>query len=77
MSKDTKILLTGGSGFIGSHLIEYLKNDYDLSVYDINKPNYIMIFLPFPKFYLFIHSYVHNTTKTEIDSAFPPLSSII
>jgi len=37
--KDIKILLTGGSGFIGTHLIEYLKNDYDLSVYDINKPN--------------------------------------
>ena len=34
-----KILLTGGSGFIGNHLIQYLKNDYEITVLDINKPN--------------------------------------
>jgi len=32
------ILITGGSGFIGLHLSQYLKKDYDITVYDIKNP---------------------------------------
>ena len=33
-----KILITGGSGFIGSHLTRFLKKDHDITIYDIKKP---------------------------------------
>ena len=32
------ILITGGSGFIGLHISQYLKKDYDITVYDIKNP---------------------------------------
>ena len=39
----TKILLIGGSGFVGTRIIENLKNDYDIfsdkSIYKKNKLN--------------------------------------
>lgn len=40
MSNNMKILITGGSGFIGTNLIEYLlkKGDYSLLSLDINRP---------------------------------------
>ena len=31
-----RIFLTGGSGFIGTHLIELLKDEYDITVFDIH-----------------------------------------
>ncbi len=34
-----KILITGGSGFIGTNLIEYIRNEYSLINIDINPPN--------------------------------------
>lgn len=34
----TKIVVTGGSGFIGTNLIDYLKNDYDLINIDKKPP---------------------------------------
>ena len=37
MSKKS-ILITGGSGFIGSHLSQLLKDTYDVSVFDIKTP---------------------------------------
>ena len=33
-----KILITGGTGFIGSHLTQFLKKDHDVTIYDIKKP---------------------------------------
>ena len=31
----TKVLITGGCGFIGSHLVEFLSNDnFEVSVFD-------------------------------------------
>lgn len=38
MFKYKTILITGGSGFIGLHLSQYLKKDYDITVYDIKNP---------------------------------------
>jgi UDP-glucose 4-epimerase len=32
------ILITGGSGFIGQHIVEELKNDYDIVIADITEP---------------------------------------
>ena len=37
--KDTRIFLTGGSGFIGTHLVELLKDSYDITVFDIHPPS--------------------------------------
>ena len=34
-----KVLITGGSGFIGLHLCQYLKKDHDVTVYDIKNPS--------------------------------------
>ncbi len=33
-----KILITGGTGFIGSHLTQFLKKDNDITIYDVKKP---------------------------------------
>ena len=33
-----KIVITGGSGFIGTHLSNYLKKDHDITVFDRNRP---------------------------------------
>lgn len=33
-----KIIVTGGSGFIGTNLIEYIKNDYEVVNYDTQPP---------------------------------------
>ena len=33
------LLITGGSGFIGSHIINSLKDDYDIIVADLVKPS--------------------------------------
>ena len=30
-----KILITGGTGFIGSHLTQFLKKDNDITIYDV------------------------------------------
>ena len=38
MFKYKTILITGGSGFIGLHISQYLKKDYDITVYDIKNP---------------------------------------
>ena len=43
MSKNIKILITGGAGFIGSALCENLCNDYDIVVYDNFKRNSIAL----------------------------------
>ena len=32
-----KILITGGAGFIGTHLTQFLKKDYDITVFDVQK----------------------------------------
>ena len=37
--KNKKIHILGGSGFIGTHLIEILKNDYDLLNMDLRISN--------------------------------------
>lgn len=33
------IILTGGTGFVGSHLITHLKNDFKVSLLDLRDPN--------------------------------------
>lgn len=33
-----KILITGGAGFIGSHLTQLLSNDHEVIIYDIQEP---------------------------------------
>ena len=33
-----KIVITGGSGFIGSHVAESLKKQHDVSIFDLNEP---------------------------------------
>jgi len=33
-----KILITGGTGFIGSHLTRFLKNKHEITIYDVKKP---------------------------------------
>ena len=33
------LLITGGSGFIGSHIIDSVKDDYDIIVADLIKPS--------------------------------------
>ena len=38
MYEGLKILITGGSGFIGSHLTRFLKKDHDITIYDVKKP---------------------------------------
>lgn len=41
-----KILITGSSGYIGSHLCKFLENDYEVHGLDINEPQ-----VPVNKFY--------------------------
>lgn len=41
MQKKQRILITGGSGFIGSHLVDELtKNRFDVTIFDLKKSKY-------------------------------------
>lgn len=40
-----KILITGGSGFIGSHIFEELKKKHKIYIYDLKKPNFCKNFI--------------------------------
>ena len=33
-----RIIVTGGSGFIGSSIVNALKRDYDITIFDFKKP---------------------------------------
>jgi len=46
-----KILITGGAGFIGSHIAEFLLNkNYKVGVVDLWESEEVKMFKKFPKF---------------------------
>jgi len=67
-TKIKKVGITGASGNIGSTLQEGLCKDYELELYDINKPN----LSPKSKFIK-----VDFTNKNEIDGIFNGLDALI
>ena len=67
MIKNKKILITGGAGFIGSHLVEFL----------INKGNYIIILDNFNDYYEGKDKNIQKVLKDYDKTEYEILSAII
>ena len=39
MSKKEKILITGITGFVGSHMLDFLAKNSDAEIYGLKRPN--------------------------------------